>query len=119
MPYNHDKNEYAVVEYQPEVSLIEKNKPAISKKAPKVKRIKPFEVSEKSFDILVNSISYKVRTLPFLFNDELRFRVTINDLTEHMLVWDSENNQLQSIDDEFAIVPAGLEIALSEKLLSM
>jgi hypothetical protein len=57
-----------------------------------------------------------VRSIPFLFNEELRFRIIINDKTEHVFTWDSEIKMLRAIDDDAARIPDRLEIAISEKL---
>jgi hypothetical protein len=74
--------------------------------------------SEKNFNLLVDGVPYTVRSIPFLFNNEFRFRVILNGTSEHVFTWDSEIGMLRAINDDSSVLPAGLEEALSEKLQS-
>ena len=71
---------------------------------------------EKRFDLVIDGMPYRIKSIPFLFNDALRFRIIVNETSEHVFAWDSEASILRAIDDDAAVVPAGVEEALSEKL---
>ena len=71
---------------------------------------------ERNFGLLVDGVPYTVRSIPFLFNNELRFRIILNGASEHVFTWDSEIGMLRAINDDSSVLPAGLEEALSEKL---
>ena len=77
-----------------------------------------FRPHERHFDMIVDGVPYSVRSTPFLFNDELRFRVRINGGTEHLFTWDTQASTLRAIDDESSTIPSVLEEALSERLQS-
>ena len=74
---------------------------------------------EKSFSILVDSVPYLVKAVPFSFNDETRYRVSFNGSPEHVFTWDSSLGQLRAIGDDSSTIPDNLEIAISEKLQSI
>jgi hypothetical protein len=80
------------------------------------KRVKPLRTDVRTFNLLVDGVPYLVRSVPFFFNDELRFRISINGNSEYVFTWDSELGSLRGIDDNAAILPDGLEEAISEKL---
>lgn len=83
-----------------------------------IKKIPGFRTNEKNFDLLVDGVPYTIKSMPFLFNDELRFRIIINGTSEHVFTWDSEIAMIRAINDDSSVLPAGLEEALSEKLQS-
>ena len=83
-----------------------------------VKKMAGFRSNERNFDLLVNGVSCTIKSMPFLFNDELRFRIIINGTSEHVFTWDSEIAMIRAINDDSSVLPAGLEEALSEKLQS-
>jgi hypothetical protein len=70
----------------------------------------------KNFDLVVDGVPYTIKSIPFHFNSELRFRIILNGTSEHVFTWDSEVGMLRAINDDSSILPAGLEEALSEKL---
>ena len=72
--------------------------------------------NEKSFNILVDSVPYMVKAVPFSFNGEIRYRVSFNGSSEHVFTWDSSLGQLRAINDDSSTIPDNLEIAISEKL---
>jgi hypothetical protein len=72
--------------------------------------------SEKRFDMVVDGVPYSVKATPETFNDEVRFRVRINDQEEHLFAWDHQASVLRPIDDDAATLPSGLEEAVSNKL---
>ncbi len=84
-----------------------------------LKKIPGFRTNEKNFDLLVNGVPYTVKSLPFMFNDELRFRIILNGTAEHVFAWDPEIAMIKTINDDSSALPAGLEEALSEKLQSL
>lgn len=75
-----------------------------------------FRHDERNFNLLVDGVPYTVKSIPFLFNDELRFRIILNESSEHVFTWDSQISMLRAINDDSSVLPAGLEEALSEKL---
>ncbi len=83
---------------------------------PAGKIIPAFRKHESKFDMIVDGVPYSVRSIPFLFNDEMRFRVSINGGAEHLFTWDSQAGILRAIDDEAAAIPSVVEEALSERL---
>lgn len=72
---------------------------------------------EKKFDLLVDGVPYIIKSTPFLYNNELRFRVSVND-AEHIFTWDSEVRMIRAIDDESSTLPESLEEKISKKLQS-
>jgi hypothetical protein len=70
----------------------------------------------KNFDLVVDGVPYTVKSIPFSYNDELRFRIILNGNTEHVLTWDPQIGLLRAINDDSSVLPVGLEEALSEKL---
>jgi hypothetical protein len=81
--------------------------------------LKSLRSGEKSFNIVVDSVPYLVKAVPFSFNGETRYRVSFNRSSEHVFTWDSSLGQLRAIDDDSSTIPDSLEIAISQKLLSM
>ncbi len=71
---------------------------------------------EKVYDIKVDKVPYHIRVTPFLFNDEKRFRVSINGDSGHVFAWDPDIVGLHALDDDAAILPNGLEKAISDRL---
>jgi hypothetical protein len=72
--------------------------------------------NEKSFNILVDSVPYMIKAVPFSFNGEVRYRVSFNGSSEHVFTWDSSLSQFRAINDDSSTIPDNLEIAISEKL---
>ena len=83
-----------------------------------VKKMAGFRTNERNFDLLVDGVPYTIKSMPFLFNDELRFRIIINGTSEHVFTWDPEIAMIRAINDDSSVLPAGLEEAVSEKLQS-
>ena len=80
---------------------------------------KPHRVNERTFNVIVDSVPYIVKVLPFRFNGETRYEVSFNGSAEYVFTWDSSLGQLRAIDDEASTLPDNLEIAISEKLQSL
>ena len=78
--------------------------------------LRPSGSSEKNFNILVDSVPYMIKAVPFSFNGETRYRVSFNGSPEHVFTWDSSLSQLRAINDDSSTIPDSLEIAISEKL---
>jgi len=76
------------------------------------------QYEQKNFNLLVDGVPYLIKSTPFLYNDELRFRVSVNNDAEHIFTWDSEIRMIRAIDDEASTLPESLEEAISEKLQS-
>ena len=71
---------------------------------------------ERNFNLVIDGVPYFIKSIPFSYNDEIRFRVFINDDTEHVFTWDSEVKMLRAIDDDASLLPDRLEEAISDKL---
>ncbi len=71
---------------------------------------------EQTYQILVDKVPYLIRVTPFTFNDQKRFRVSINGDEGHVFAWDPEIVGLHAIDDDASTLPDGLEKAISDKL---
>jgi hypothetical protein len=80
--------------------------------------IKPPHGGERRFNLLVDSVPYMVKAIPFRFNGEMRYRVSFNGSQEHVFTWDSSLGQLRAINDDSSTMPDNLELAISEKLQS-
>jgi len=75
-------------------------------------------MQEHMFELLVDSVPYEVKVIPFEFNTETRFRVSYNGGEEHIFTWDSSLGRLSPIDDGAATMPDDLEVAIAERLQS-
>jgi len=72
----------------------------------------------RKFHLVVDSVPYVVKAIPFSFNDETRFYITVNEGPEHVFIWDREVGGLRALDSDAASMPASLEEAISERLQS-
>lgn len=72
--------------------------------------------TEENFDLMVDKVPYSVRIVPFWFNDEKRFRVSINGDSGHVFAWDPDIVGLHALDDDAAVLPDSLEKAISNRL---
>ena len=82
------------------------------------KKSSSIRIDERNFNLVIDGVPYLIRSIPIVFNDELRFRIIINGDTEHLFTWDSQVRMLRAIDDDASLLPDRLEVALSEKLQS-
>lgn len=73
-------------------------------------------IAEESFDLVVDKVPYFIRVTPFLFNDEKRFRISVNGDNGHVFAWDPEIVGLHALDDDASDLPDSLEKAISDKL---
>jgi hypothetical protein len=80
------------------------------------KSLHNLRTEERNFNLIIDGVPYFVKSIPFLYNDELRFRVIINNDTEHVFTWDSEVRMLRAIDDDASMIPDQLEEVISQKL---
>ena len=72
--------------------------------------------TESNYSIVVDKVPYLLRVTPYLYNDEKRFRVSINGDSGHVFAWDPEIVGLHAIDDDAVVLPGRLEKAISDKL---
>lgn len=95
-----------------------KSPETISKSADSLslKQSKDINNGERNFDLVIDGVPYFIRSVPFRFNDELRFRIIVNNATEHVFTWDSQLSMLRAIDDDAAILSDRVEEAISQKL---
>jgi hypothetical protein len=80
------------------------------------RKLHELHTEERNFDLVVDGVPYIIRSTPFLFNEEWRFRISVNADEGHVFTWDSEAKMLRAIDDEASTLPVGLEEAISDKL---
>src|SRR5689334_14829379 len=81
-------------------------------------RINDSNHRERTFDLLIDGVPYSVKSVPFSFNGETRFKVSVNGDEGHVFTWDTETRTIRAIDDDSAVLPGGLEEAISERLQS-
>ena len=79
-------------------------------------KLNPIRTEARTFDLLVDGVAYFVKAVPFSYNGEQRFYISVNDGEEHVFTWDSEIGGLRAIDDAASILPDTLEEAISEEL---
>lgn len=80
------------------------------------KKLHSNRTDERNFNLVIDGVPYLIKSIPFLYNDELRFRVIINNDSEHVFTWDSDIKMLRAIDDDASVLPDRLEEEISEKL---
>jgi hypothetical protein len=71
---------------------------------------------EENFDLMVDKVPYSIRVTPFWFNDEKRFRISVNGDNGHVFAWDPDLVGLHALDDDAAVLPDSLEKAISDRL---
>lgn len=69
--------------------------------------------NERYMNLVVDEIPYRVEFEPFFFNEQVRYYVSINAGPRDVFVWDTTVQQFRAIDDQAAIIPVGLEQAIS------
>lgn len=73
-------------------------------------------VTEQTYNLVVDKVPYLIRVTPFLFNEEKRFRISVNGDNGHVFAWDPDIVGLHAIDDDASTLPDSLEKAISDKL---
>ena len=68
------------------------------------------------FEILVDGTPYMITATPYKFNDEIRFRVKINESEEYVFAWDSSVGQIVAIGDEGINIPDNVETEIGARL---
>lgn len=76
-------------------------------------------MKEHAFELLVDGVPYEVKTIPFKYNNETRYRVSYNGGEENIFVWDTQMRRMRAIDDEASDIPETLEVSIGEKLLAV
>jgi hypothetical protein len=72
--------------------------------------------TENNFDLVVDKVPYSVRVTPFWFNDERRFRISVNGDEGHVYAWDPDVVGITALDDEASVLPDTVEKAISDRL---
>jgi hypothetical protein len=72
----------------------------------------------RNFNITVDNVPYFVKAVPYAFNGETRFYVSINGGTEHVFTRVRELGRLRSIDLDSFTLPSTVEDAISDRLQS-
>jgi hypothetical protein len=75
-------------------------------------------MQQRTFELLVDKVPYRVSATPFDFNTETRYRVEVNGSTEHIFTWDSSIGRLAAIDDDAGTLPDDVEQAIARRLQS-
>ena len=68
------------------------------------------------FEILIDGIPYIVTATPYRFNDDIRFKVKINESREYVFAWDSSVGQIVAIGDEGINIPDNVETEIGARL---
>lgn len=76
------------------------------------------KLKEHSFNMVVDSVPYFIKAVPFSFNDDIRFYISINGGTDHVFTWDPQVLGMRAIDDKAGDLPTSLEEAISRKIQS-
>lgn len=71
---------------------------------------------EHTYELVVDKIPYMIRVTPFFFNQEKRFRISVNGDEGHIFAWDPDLVGLHALDEDASTLPGGLEKAISDKL---
>ena len=69
------------------------------------------------FNVTVDQIPYQVDVLPFQFNNDSRFSITINNGSRGIFAWDSEMKMYRGLDDQSSILPDGLMVEINKKFI--
>ena len=72
---------------------------------------------EKTIELVVDKIPYRVKITPEKFNDDPRFFIEVNGDGGHMYAWYRDLLKLHALDDEAASLPVGLEEAISDMIV--
>lgn len=72
--------------------------------------------TEFTYDLVVDKVPYSIRVTPFTFNDEKRYRISVNGDDGHIFAWDPDIVGLHALDDDSSTLPDSLERAISDKL---
>lgn len=83
---------------------------------PLIDQTKANKDNERYFNVLVDEIPYRVGYEPFFFNEQVRYYVSINAGPKDVFVWDTSVELFRAIDDKAAVLPVGLEKAISAEL---
>jgi hypothetical protein len=75
-------------------------------------------MSEQTLHLVIDSVPYILKVVPFEFNGETRFQVSYNGSADYIFTWDSSIGRLAAIDDDAASLPFNVEVAIAEKLQS-
>jgi hypothetical protein len=71
----------------------------------------------RTIDLVVDKIPYQVKITPEKFNDDPRFFIEVNSNGGQMYAWDPDLLKLDALDDEAALLPVGLEEAISDMIV--
>jgi len=81
-----------------------------------MKKTKSAPEWEENFDIMVDKVPYRINVTSFLFNEEKRFRISVNGDSGHVFAWDPGIVALHALDDDASTLPDSLEKAISNRL---
>jgi hypothetical protein len=73
----------------------------------------------KNLQLLVDGVPYDIQIKPYTFNTETRFTISFNGSEDYVFAWDPELSLFSAIGTEGMTIPANLEEAISQHLLTL
>lgn len=71
------------------------------------------------FNITVDNVGYRVVAMPFSFNNQMRYKVNVNNGASGILAWDDELGIYQELNGKATILPNGVLRAINFKLMDL
>lgn len=71
------------------------------------------------FTVNVDHVQYFVTAEPFSFNDQVRYKITVNDRQPDILVWDTDVDMYRPVGDDATVLPDGLLRGINDKLMAL
>lgn len=75
-------------------------------------------MQEQSYQLVVDGVPYLVKTVPFSFNEGIRYSVSYNGSPEFIFAYDDQVGQYVSIGDDAETIPTNLEEEIARRLQS-
>ena len=69
------------------------------------------------FNVTVDGVGYRVSTEPFMFNNQVRYNVQVNEENPAVFAWDTKMLMFRSLSDSTSVFPDGLLQAINEELI--
>lgn len=71
------------------------------------------------FSVNVDGVNYFVTAEPFAFNDQVRYKMTINSREPDIFVWDQAVEMYRPLNDDATVLPDGLLRGINDKLFAL
>ena len=72
---------------------------------------------QRSFHVNVDGVGYSITAVPFDFNEQVRYNVSVNEEEPVVFAWDTEMTMFKSLSDDTSTFPDGLMRAINDELL--